>query len=58
VPPWAEFPDGGEDDVQATPTAGDLQQVDRSMQHRGCVLDVALSDVGEGQVPSTIALDL
>jgi hypothetical protein len=58
VAPGAEFPDGREDHVQATPTAGYLQQIDRPMQHRGCVLDVALSDVGEGQVPSRIAFDL
>jgi hypothetical protein len=50
VAPRTEFPDGREDDVEATPAAGYLQQIDRPMKHRRCVLDVALSDAGEGQV--------
>src|SRR6266536_1516952 len=58
VAPWAELTDRRERHVQPTPTAGYLQQVDRPVEHRYCMVNVALADVREGQVPKNDRLRL
>src|SRR6266542_4474319 len=50
VAPWAELTDRRERHVQPAPTAGYLQQVDRSVEHCDCLVNVALPDVREDQV--------
>ena len=51
VLPGAKLADCSGNYVQAAPAAGDLEQVDCPVEHGCCLLDVALADVREGQVP-------
>ena len=56
--PGAEFADGGRNHVQAAPAAGYLEQVNCPVEHGCCLVDVALADVREGQVPEDDRLGL
>src|SRR6266542_4453712 len=58
VAPWAELTDRRERHVQPAPTTGYLQQVDRSVEHCACLVNHALADVREGQVPENDRLRL
>jgi hypothetical protein len=58
VAPGAKLADCCRHHVEATSAAGDLEQVNCPMQ-RGCGLfDVALADMGEGQIPQDDRLRL
>ena len=46
--PGAEFADGCRNHVKAAPAAGDLEQVNGPVEHGCCLVDVALTDMGEG----------
>ena len=56
--PGAEFADGYGDHVEAAPAAGDLEQVNCSVEHCSGLFDVVLADVREGQVPEDDRLGL
>ena len=56
--PGAEPADGCRYDVEAAPAAGDLDQVNGPMEHGCGLVDVALADMGKGQVPEDDCLGL
>jgi hypothetical protein len=58
VAPGAKLADGCGHHVQAASAAGDLEQVNGPVEHGCCLLDVALVDVGEGQVSQDDCLGL
>ena len=58
VAPGAKLADGCRDHVEAASAAGDLEQVNGPVEHGCCLFDVALADVGEGQVPEDDCLRL
>jgi hypothetical protein len=58
VAPGAKLADCCRNHVQAAPAAGDLEQVNGPMKHGCGLLDVALTDVSEGQIPQDDRLRL
>ena len=56
--PGAELADGCRNHVQAAPAARHLEQVNCPVEHGRCLLDVALADVREGQIPQDDRLRL
>jgi hypothetical protein len=56
--PGAQFADGCRNHVQATPAAGYLKQVNGPVEHGCCLVDIALADIREGQVPEDDRLRL
>ena len=55
--PGAKLADGCRNHVEVASTAGDLEQVNGPMKHSCGLLDVALADMGEGQVPGAGGAD-
>jgi len=51
VAPRAKLADGGGDHVEAAVAAGYLEQVNGPVEHGCRLVDVALADMGEGQIP-------
>src|SRR4029453_16629618 len=58
VAPGMELADGCGNHVEAAPAAGDLDQVNGPMEHGCGLVDVALADMGKGQVPEDDCLGL
>jgi hypothetical protein len=58
VAPGAKLADGSGHHVEAASAAGDLEQLNCSVEDCCCMSDVALADMGEGEIPRMIALDL
>jgi hypothetical protein len=58
VAPRVKLADGCGDHVEAAPAARHLEQVNGPVEHGCGLLDVALADVGEGQIPENDRLRL
>jgi hypothetical protein len=58
VAPGAKLADGSGHHVQAAPAAGYLEQVNCPVEHGCRLVDVALADVREGQIPKDDRLGL
>jgi hypothetical protein len=58
VAPGAKLADGSGHHVEAAPAAGDLEQISGPMKHGCGLLDVALADMGEGEIPHDDRLGL
>jgi hypothetical protein len=58
VPPGAKLADCCGNHVEAAPAAGDLKQVNCPVEHGCGLLNVALADVREGQIPEDDRLGL
>ena len=58
VAPGAKLADGRGDHVEAASAAGDLEHVNCSVEDCCCLSDVALADMGEGEIPQDDRLGL
>jgi hypothetical protein len=58
VPPGVKLADGCGNHVEAAPAARDLEQVNGPVEDGCGLVDVALADVGEGQIPENDCLRL
>ena len=56
--PGAEFADSCDNYIEAAPAAGYLEQVNGPVKHGCGLFDIALADMGEGQVPEDDCLRL
>ena len=58
VAPGVKLTDGCGNHVEAAPAARYLEQVNGPVEHGGGLVEVALADVGEGQIPQDDRLRL